>query len=42
MPETSTNEEWWRQFGPDSPLNWNFDLVPDSEIGRLLSVGVCP
>jgi hypothetical protein len=32
MTRRRTKRDWWDEFGPDSPLNWNFDRVPDSEI----------
>lgn len=32
MVRRRTRKDWWDEFGPDSPLNWNFDRVPDSEI----------
>ena len=32
MADTTVEPDWWSEFGPDSPLNWNFDSVPDTEI----------
>lgn len=32
MVRRRTRKDWWDEFGPDSPLNWDFDRVPDSEI----------
>jgi len=30
--KSSSIDDWWTEFGPDSPSNWNFDDVPDAEV----------
>jgi hypothetical protein len=32
MASRRIKKDWWEELGPDSPLNWNFDRVPNSEI----------
>lgn len=32
MANSTDESDWWSECDPDSPLNWNFDGVPEDEI----------
>ena len=32
MTAGDESQKWWDEYGPDSPAEWNFDSVPESEL----------